>query len=236
MTNEPNDARVSEILAAVEPLAAEYYRLTGKPLGVTGEVAEYVAARELGLTLVAARMAGYDALRGPERTQIKGRAYSEDAKPGQRMSRIRLGAPCDNVLLRADVCQHLVRSGAKARDRGAARSGIRELRAPDLAGLEVANIREAHGSPAAHKACKGSWSRKASMHRGLGDPLEFLIVMDVIKARSDYRAVGSRVKNRSGHRTVRSGARLATRSIRPGLDNAISVLCLVAGSNFVWFS
>ena len=31
------------------PLAAEFYRLTGKPLGVTGEVAEYVAAKTLGL-------------------------------------------------------------------------------------------------------------------------------------------------------------------------------------------
>ena len=30
----PDIARVREILAAVKPLAAEYYRLTGKPLGV----------------------------------------------------------------------------------------------------------------------------------------------------------------------------------------------------------
>ena len=27
-----NEARVRDILAAVKPLAAEYYRLTGKPL------------------------------------------------------------------------------------------------------------------------------------------------------------------------------------------------------------
>jgi hypothetical protein len=40
--------RVREILATVKLLAAEYYRLTGKPLGVTGEVAEYVAADKLG--------------------------------------------------------------------------------------------------------------------------------------------------------------------------------------------
>lgn len=32
--------RVREILAAVKALGAEYYRLIGKPLGVTGEVAE----------------------------------------------------------------------------------------------------------------------------------------------------------------------------------------------------
>jgi hypothetical protein len=41
--------RVKEILAAVKPLAAEYYRLTKKPLGVTGEIAEYVAAEKLNL-------------------------------------------------------------------------------------------------------------------------------------------------------------------------------------------
>ena len=40
-----------EILGTVKPLAAEYYQLTGKPLGV----AEYVAAETLGLTLVPAR-------------------------------------------------------------------------------------------------------------------------------------------------------------------------------------
>ncbi len=32
-----------EILTTVKPLAAEYYRLTGEPLGVTGEVAAYLA-------------------------------------------------------------------------------------------------------------------------------------------------------------------------------------------------
>ena len=46
---EASSERVREILAAVKPLAAEFYRLTGKPLGVTGEIAEYVAAEILGL-------------------------------------------------------------------------------------------------------------------------------------------------------------------------------------------
>lgn len=92
-------ARVREILATVKPLAAEYYQLTGEPLGVTGEVAEYVAAEILGLTLVPARTVGYDAVRGTERIQIKGRSYGAKAKPGQRMSRIKLEAPCDTVLL-----------------------------------------------------------------------------------------------------------------------------------------
>jgi len=131
-----NDARVREILAKVRPLAVEYYRLTGKPLGVTGEIAEYVAAGILGLTLVPARTVGYDALRGKERIQIKGRAYGANAKPGQRMSRIKLDAPCDTVLLvlldngtlepwemweapYALVCECLSRPGSKGRARGA---------------------------------------------------------------------------------------------------------------------
>ena len=95
--------RVREILATVKPLAAEYYRLTGKPLGVTGEVAEYVAAEKLGLVLAAPRTTGYDAIRqtadGPLRIQIKGRAFGDDAKPGQRLGTIKRGSPCDEVLL-----------------------------------------------------------------------------------------------------------------------------------------
>jgi hypothetical protein len=136
LSPESGEARVREILKAVKPLAAEYYRLTGKPLGVTGEVAEYVAAEKLGLILAPARTAGYDALRGTERIQIKGRAYGEKPKPGQRISRIKLDADCDTVLLvlldnatlelremweapYAAVVERLMRPGSKARERGA---------------------------------------------------------------------------------------------------------------------
>ena len=138
-----NDAaieRVREILATVKPLAAEYYRLTGKPLGVTGEVAEYVAAEILDLVLADARTPGYDAIRqtpdGQQRIQIKGRAYGDDAKPGQRISRIKTDAACDAVLLVlldnktldaremweapfTAVAARLAVPGSKSRDRGA---------------------------------------------------------------------------------------------------------------------
>src|SRR5256885_6890648 len=97
--NDPKQARVKEILVTVKPLAAEYYRLTGKPLGVTGEVAENIAAEVLGLELTPARTEAHDALRGSEKIQIKGRAYGKHAKPGQRISRIKLDASCDTVLL-----------------------------------------------------------------------------------------------------------------------------------------
>ena len=95
--------RVKHILATVKPLAAEYYHLTGKPLGVTGEVAEYVAAEKLDLVLTPARTSGHDAIRktptGDIRIQIKGRAFGKDSKPGQRLGRIKEGADCDAVLL-----------------------------------------------------------------------------------------------------------------------------------------
>src|SRR4029453_14465376 len=81
--------RIKEILAAVKPLAAEYYRLTGKPLGVTGEVAEYIAAETLKLVLVPPRTPGHDAIRrtsnGNERIQIKGRALGDNSKASQRL-------------------------------------------------------------------------------------------------------------------------------------------------------
>lgn len=141
MSPEDADAaRICSILAAVKPLAAEYYRLTGKALGVTGEVAEYVAAELLGLELAPPRTAGYDAIRntasGSQRIQIKGRAYGEDAKPGQRLGIIKRGADCDVVLLvlldnrtlepremweapYQAVEERLNKPGSKARARGA---------------------------------------------------------------------------------------------------------------------
>ena len=100
--NDPGNAttrRIGEILAAAKCLAVEYYGLTGRPLGVTGEVAEYVAAETLGLKLALPRTPGYDALRGSERIQIKGRAHGSKTNSGQKMGRIKTDAPCDVVLL-----------------------------------------------------------------------------------------------------------------------------------------
>lgn len=144
--------RVRQILEKVKPLAAEYYKLTGKPLGVTGEVAEYVAAKVLRLELAPARTAGYDAIRqtqkGKQRIQIKGRAYGEDAKSGQRLGKIKRGAPCDFVLFvrldnrtldpremweapMAAVEERLAVPGSKARARGVL--GVREFKRLRLA-------------------------------------------------------------------------------------------------------
>lgn len=95
--------QVMEILAQAKRLAQEYRGVTGKPLGITGEVAEFEAARILGLELTPARTAGYDAIErvnGTTRTlQIKGRCLLPNCKPGQRLGSIRPEKEWDAVLM-----------------------------------------------------------------------------------------------------------------------------------------
>lgn len=64
------------LLAEIKAVSGRYRHATGKPLGVTGEVAELEAAAKLQLTLMPARTPGYDAVRLSDgaRIQIKGRA------------------------------------------------------------------------------------------------------------------------------------------------------------------
>ena len=79
---------------------------------------------------------GGDPRHKSQRVQIKGRAYGQHAKPGQRLGTIKRGAPCDAVLLVlldnrtlepremweapiAAVEERLALPGSKARDRGA---------------------------------------------------------------------------------------------------------------------
>src|SRR6266851_3423392 len=93
--------RVLELLRHAKKLAQEYRALTGKPLGVTGEVAEYEAARLLGVELTPARHAGYDAVRKADgrRFQIKGRCLLPGCKPGQRLGSIDIDKEFDSVLM-----------------------------------------------------------------------------------------------------------------------------------------
>jgi hypothetical protein len=132
--------QIAEVLAQAKELAKKYRKLTGKPLGITGEVAEFAAAELLDLQLADARQAGYDATRhvnGKEvKIQIKGRCIPAGAKPGQRLGSIRLDHEWDTVLLvimdedyevlsmyeadRLDIKEALLAPGSKARnERGA---------------------------------------------------------------------------------------------------------------------
>jgi hypothetical protein len=69
LNNDGMTRRVREILATVKPLAAEYYQLTGKPLGVTGEVAECPAPFRKGAP--PSSCAGKIAPRSPEASVAK---------------------------------------------------------------------------------------------------------------------------------------------------------------------
>src|SRR5450830_564362 len=94
---------LDRLLKEVKRLARQYYALTGRPLGVTGEVAELEAIRLLKLRLAVVRQAGFDA-EGPKRNgrrtrfQIKGRRLNETGKKTGRLGTIDLSKPWEAVL------------------------------------------------------------------------------------------------------------------------------------------
>jgi hypothetical protein len=94
---------VLEVLSEAKRLAQRYRILTGKPLGITGECAEFEAATILGLELAPARTPGYDAtevIGGQLRKlQIKGRCILPGASQGQRVGAIDVKKEFDAVLL-----------------------------------------------------------------------------------------------------------------------------------------
>lgn len=91
---------LEEILEAAKDVAIRFKNLTGKPLGITGEIAEFSAAKLLDLELAEARQSGYDAIDSAGRKiQIKGRCLPANPGPGQRLGSIRLDHEWDSVLL-----------------------------------------------------------------------------------------------------------------------------------------
>ena len=95
----PGSDDLLALLRKAKLLAKEYRQLTGRPLGITGEIAEYEAARLLGVQLSPVRTPGYDAVRGRLRLQIKGRCILPGAGPGQRLGSIDRTKEWDAVLL-----------------------------------------------------------------------------------------------------------------------------------------
>jgi hypothetical protein len=80
MNAEPDPEKVRTVLAQAARIAARYYKLTGRPLGITGEIAEAEAARILGWKLAPVRTPGHDAIRPDgRRVQIKGRLVTGSA-------------------------------------------------------------------------------------------------------------------------------------------------------------
>jgi len=97
------DDAVMKVLHKAKRLAQRYRQLTGKPLGITGEVAEYEAARILGVKLTPARNTGFDATEKKNgslrRLQIKSRCLLPNCKPGQRLGSIDIEKEFDAVLM-----------------------------------------------------------------------------------------------------------------------------------------
>ncbi len=97
-------SEIATILRDAKQLAQRYYKATGRPLGITGEIAEFEAVRLLGLTMADARQAGWDATRilddgSMEKLQIKGRAVRGRALGRSRIGKIDLRHDFDAVLL-----------------------------------------------------------------------------------------------------------------------------------------
>ena len=129
--------RVGDILGSAKRLAKRYHTLTGRPLGITGEVAEFEAVRLLRLERSPVRQAGYDAIRRRRgritKLQVKARCILDPSKPGQRIGQIRLDREWDRILLvildrdlnpvemheagRAAVTRALLRPGSKSRNK-----------------------------------------------------------------------------------------------------------------------
>lgn len=92
---------LAAVLERARAVAIDYYRLTGRPLGGTGEIGELEAARLLGLTLAPVREAGFDATDDSgHQYQIKTRWLTGGAvRASQRVGGIKLTHPWHSVLL-----------------------------------------------------------------------------------------------------------------------------------------
>jgi len=133
MPNAIGVVTLKKVIEEAKKLAKRYRELTGKPLGVTGEVGEFVAAELMGLKLTEARQPGYDAI-APDgrRIQLKARCILPTSKKSQHLGSIRLKHQWDTVMLilldgdfelleiyeakRPDIERELTKPGSKARN------------------------------------------------------------------------------------------------------------------------
>ena len=94
---------VDKLISEARRIAAEYRRTTGKPLGISAEIARHDACTYLALEPHEDAI-GYDAMglngeREGLRFQIKGRAIFDEKKGGQRLGQIKVDQNWDKILL-----------------------------------------------------------------------------------------------------------------------------------------
>src|SRR5260370_15731848 len=92
-----------QVLKQAKKLAKRYRGLTGRPLGITGEIAESEAVRLLKLELAPVRTSGYDVIRRTrariERLQLKGRGLLSKNLVRQRIGTLNVKKQWHGVLL-----------------------------------------------------------------------------------------------------------------------------------------
>ena len=97
------DDQLRELKRDAKSLASKYYALTGRPLGIVGEIAEMEAAELLGLKLADARAPGFDAYRSrdgvTDRIQVKGRAVDPRDRYRGRCPSIKCGDQFDHAVV-----------------------------------------------------------------------------------------------------------------------------------------
>lgn len=90
-------------MAEARRLAAEYRRVTGKTLPLSGEIAVNDAIRLLQLELPVTSADGCDAIRRQgeqlQKLQVKARVMFEEHKSGYRLGQLKLDRPWDALLL-----------------------------------------------------------------------------------------------------------------------------------------
>jgi hypothetical protein len=96
---------IATIIEKIKKNGSEYYELTKRPLGITGEVAEYEAIKLLDLHPCDARQPGHDAIRfirenETEKIQIKGKVIQKNSNTNsRRIGSIKLNNDWDFVFL-----------------------------------------------------------------------------------------------------------------------------------------
>ena len=90
---------IDKLMLEARKLAADYRKMTGKTLPISGEIARHDAATLLDLTLVEG-MSGYDALdMDGQRVQIKGRVMFEGQKSNPRVGQLKVDQEWDLAVL-----------------------------------------------------------------------------------------------------------------------------------------
>jgi hypothetical protein len=94
---------VDKLMLEARKLAANYRRATGKPLGISNEIAVHDVIRLMKLVPAEPGAGGYDAIgtgsREGKYIQIKGRTIFDETKGGQRIGQVKLDQEWDSVML-----------------------------------------------------------------------------------------------------------------------------------------